>query len=671
MSEADRGQSSTHGSKANEVPPQEPVKSPALQPQQTPTTIRPLRAIHQTIRLVRRGFKLVQQRGGISAIFREVYRVLREEGFTSLKLRLDHWNANSTESAGEIYREWVKLFDTIDDEKRSRAKASLAQWPYHPLISIVVPTYKAPERYLREMIESVQAQLYPYWELCIADDASPDPAIERIIAEYTKLDQRIKFVRRVNNGHISAASNSALELATGAYVALLDQDDVIPEHALYVVAKYINSHPHGRLFYSDEDKLIAGSGRSTPYFKSDWNPELILAQNFFSHLGVFETRLIREIGGFREGFEGSQDHDLVLRCVAAAGHDAVVHIPHVLYHWRVIPGSTSAGISQKPYVLRASIAAVESFLEGNKISATVSQAFAGSNMMRVSYALPNPLPRATIVIVAHGPIQALKSGIDSVLRKTAYTNYEILLIVDESLNPDMLRMLEEMEQDRTIRIIRSTGSLAFAALNNCAVEQAQGDYICLLKAGLSVTAPGYWLDEMMGYAARPQNGAVGASLFYKDNRLYQGALLLGIDGLASTMHHKIPRGFPGYFGRAALPQNISAISSDCLLIRKSTYLQVHGLDETLSDIEMAVDFCLKVEDAGYRNVYTPHAQLYIDIPSRSESTERPPYKLDDEAIVRRRWEDRIARDPFYNPNLAVQSSSLFSPAFPPRTTPFA
>lgn len=639
----------------------------------------PIRAVGGSLHAVRRGTGLirgqVKSRGGALAVYRELRGVLRNEGMAGIKLRLSRARAISAAPGSpmiDVYQDWVERFDSIDDEKREKLKAQLKSLARTPLISIVVPTYQTAEVYLREMIESVQAQIYTNWELCIADDASPDTGVARVVNEYAAADSRIKFVRRAENGHISEASNSALELATGEYIALLDHDDILPEHALFVIARYINAHPEGRLFYSDEDKLLPGNLRSSPYFKSDWNPELILAQNMFSHFGVYETAVMREVGGFRKGFEGSQDHDLILRCIEVTGHRAVVHVPHILYHWRVIPGSTSSSLAEKPYALMASIAAIEGHLERTGSPGTVTQAVPGTNMLRVRYAMPDTQPKVSIVIPTRDKVEILRQCVESILEKTVYANYEIIVVDNGSSEKATLDFFDEIRVHKNVQILRDERPFNFSALNNGAVRQASGDYVCLLNNDIEVISPD-WLSELMSHAVRPGNGAIGAALWYPNDTLQHGGVLVGIGDLAGHMHHKMPRGDYGYFGRAALIQNVSAVTAACLVVKKSIYEEVGGLDEGLAVAFNDVDFCLKIREAGYRNVFTPFAQLYHH-ESATRGSDHQPETNDrfrrEVDFMTQRWGDLVENDPFYNPNLAARTGPLFTPAFPPRIGQF-
>ena len=604
-------------------------------------------------------------RGGLGGLTSRVLSIARTEGLRGLTTRLTR--AGGPSSAKQ-YQAWVHQFDSIDDAKRALIRKRIDTLPHKPLISVVVPTYNSDERLLREMIASVRAQIYPNWELCIADDASPDPRVVQVLDEAAGSDKRIRFVVRSTNGHISEASNTALELAQGEYVALLDHDDVIPEHALFMVAAYINKHHGARLFYSDEDKISLRGQRSDPYFKPDWNPYLALSQNLFSHLGVFETALVRQAGGFRKGFEGSQDHDLVLRCVELAGHSSVVHIPHVLYHWRIVSGSTAQSGDEKPYARLARLRAVKEHLHRIGVNATLED----SDRFYIHFAIPTPAPKVSIIIPTRDRVELLRQCIESVRSKTTYPNYEIIVVDNGSHEQRTLDYFAAMASD-SVRILRDDSPFNFSALNNRAVEHATGEYVCLLNNDIEVITPD-WLAELVSIAAQPGTGAVGARLWYPDRTLQHGGVVFGLGGVAGHIHHALHRWQPGYFGRALCVQNLSAVTAACLVIRKAVYVEVGGLDEELAVAFNDVDFCAKVLRAGYRNVWTPHAELYHH-ESASRGSDMDPDKY--ERFVREvhwiqaRWPDLIAHDPAYNPNLTLDTSvGHFALGIPPRIGQF-
>ncbi|REG61250.1 GT2 family glycosyltransferase [Paraburkholderia sp. BL6669N2] len=627
-------------------------------------------AVRLAVQTVQRSIKT---RGGIVGTFAYYAETVRREGIPGVRARLARLRTGAGFADGppsdEVYHDWIERNDTITSKERERAQAIQAGFDRRPLISIVVPTYNSDERFLSEMIQSVRDQIYPNWELCIADDASPMPHVKRLLDLAAAEDSRIKVVFREANGHISEASNSALALASGEYVALLDHDDLLPPQALFIVARYINMHPGGRMFYSDEDKLTAEGKRTTPYFKSDWNPEMFLTQNMFSHLGVFETALIREAGGFRKGFEGSQDYDLAIRCMELVGHDKVVHIPHVLYHWRISPGSTAGSGSEKPYALIAAMRAVKEHLQRCGIAATVEQPFEHLATLRIRYALPSPAPRVSIIIPTRDGVDLLRQCIESVGENTIYPDYEIIVVDNGSEKDETLRYFEDIGQKPNIRILRDDSPFNFSALNNHAAAVATGEYLCLLNNDIEVISPD-WLNEMVGLAAQPRNGAVGAALWYPNNMLQHGGVIIGLGGIAGHMHHMMKRGHFGYFGRAVATQNLSAVTAACLVIRKSIYDEVGGLDERLAVAFNDVDFCLRVREAGYRNVWTPYAQLYHH-ESATRGSDMDPDKYDrfvkEVRWMESRWAGKLDLDPAYNPNLSLSTQVLpFTLADPPR-----
>lgn len=615
-------------------------------------------------------------RGGILSALGHYCTIIRREGLHGVAGRLSRLNEGGgfadAPPSNRRYQAWIEHYDSLDDASRAELRSRAEALPKKPLISVLVPTYNSDEKLLREMIASVRAQLYPHWELCIADDASPDPRVVQVLAEAAAGDPRIRFVVREENGHISAASNSALELVAGEYVALLDHDDILPEHALFMVASYINRYPQGRLFYSDEDKLTLDGQRTAPYFKPDWNPHLILAQNFFSHLGVYETALVREAGGFRKGFEGSQDHDLILRCLEIAGHDCVVHIPHILYHWRIMPGSTAQSGSEKPYAHTTRVRAVEEHLARSGVAASVEEPFGDAGQIRVRYRVPTDAPRVSIIIPTRDRVDLLKQCITSVKAKTSYPNYEIIVVDNGSTEKQTLDYFSQISS-ADVRIIHDESPFNFSALNNRAAAQATGEFLCLLNNDIEVISPD-WLDELVSLAAQPGTGAIGARLWYPNETLQHGGVLFGLGGVAGHLHHGSHRWQQGYFGRAVVTQNLSAVTAACLVIRKSIYDEVNGLDEELAVAFNDVDFCAKVLKAGYRNVWTPHAELYHH-ESASRGSDMDPDKYERfVGEVRRmeaRWPELIARDPAYNPNLTLDTSTgPFSLADPPRVGQF-
>ena len=581
----------------------------------------------------------------------------------------DYRRRSLPEDAGE-YAGWVARFDTLTtghmemlQERCSRISSASA-----PLISILVPTYNTDERWLRRCIESVIGQVYPHWQLCIADDASPDPRVMEVLNEYAAADSRIEIMRRPVNGHISQASNSALSMARGDYVGLLDHDDELRPHALLEMAEAIVAKPGVGLLYSDEDKLDEEGRRFDPYFKPDWNPDLLLSQNYVCHFTVIRTDLVRRVGGFREGFEGSQDHDLFLRCIEELPASAIHHVPRVLYHWRAITGSTALSRDEKDYAAEAGERAVAGHLERRHPEARVEALSHGH--YRVHWPLPAPPPKVSLIIPTRDRVDLLRTCVDSILSRTHYPAYEVVVVDNQSSDPAALEYLAEIAGDPRVRVLRYDAPFNYSAINNWAVEQCDGTVLGLLNNDVEVISQD-WLDELVSHAARPGVGAVGAMLYYPNDTIQHAGVVLGIHGVAAHQYAGMPKGYPGHGGRVRVAQELSAVTGACLVVTRAAYESVGGLDEALQVAFNDIDFCLRLLEAGYRNVWTPFAELYHhESASRgAEDTDEKRERFGNEvALMLRRWGPRLARDPAYNPNLTLESlnSELASP---PRGTP--
>ncbi len=564
------------------------------------------------------------------------------------------------------YTEWIRRYDTLTDETRVAMRARIDVFPHKPLISVVMPTYNAKPEWLHEAIASVRKQIYPHWELCIADDASSDTAIRSILEGYANEDPRIKIVFRETRGNISAASNSALNLATGEWIALLDHDDLLAEHALFWTADAINKNPDVRLIYSDEDKIDESGRRLYPYFKCDWNVDLFYSHNLITHLGVYQAELLRnKMGGFREGLEGAQDYDLALRCIEHIESHQIYHIPRVLYHWRMHTGSTAQSSEAKPYAMLAGERALNEHLKRVGIEANAELIGFG---YRVRYALPNSLPLVSLIIPTHNGFNLIRQCVESILEKTTYSNYEILIIDNRSDDPGTLTYFKSLKGDSRIRVIRDDRPFNYSALNNAAVKLARGEVVGLVNNDIVVISPD-WLSEMLSHALRAGVGAVGAKLWYPNETLQHGGVILGLGGVAGHSHKHLPRHQHGYFGHENLIQSFSAVTAACLIIRKSIYEEVGGLNE--ADLQVAyndVDFCLRVREAGYRNIWTPYAELYHhESATRGyEDTPEKQARFEKEvAYMEQRWGEQILSDPAYSPNLTLDHED-FSLAWPPR-----
>lgn len=579
-------------------------------------------------------------------------KILRQSGLRGFAAML-----RSTEALGPLgsvtYERWIALNDTPTEHDVADLRQRLAQLDNKPLISVLMPVYNTPEKLLREAIDSVRAQIYENWELCIADDCSTKPYVRRVLNEYAKRDPRIKIVLRDKNGHISHASNSALELVTGEWVALLDHDDLLRSHALAEIVLEVDRHPDAELIYSDEDKIDAEGRRYDPCFKPDFSRELFRSQNYLNHLTVHRAENIRAVGGWRPGFEGSQDYDLNLRVFERIGPERIRHIPKVLYHWRAVEGSTALGGSQKSYAYVAGLRALEEHVERMDIPAKAEES-PGTASYRLHFFVPEPQPFVSLIVPTRDKVELLRNCVESIREKTTYGNYEVLVVDNGSVEEETLAYFSELKNAKNVRVLHYDKPFNYSAINNFAVGKAKGSIIGLVNNDIEVISPG-WLTEMVSWAAQPDVGCVGAKLYYANDTIQHGGVIVGLGGIANHSHKHFPRHHPGYFSRLKVLQNLSAVTAACLLIRKSVFEEVGGLNEI--DLTVAfndVDLCLKVGAAGYSNVWTPYAELY-HLESVSRGIDAAPEKMarfhSEVAYMQGRWKEIIERDPFYSPNL--------------------
>ncbi len=563
-----------------------------------------------------------------------------------------NFRTKSNPASSQSYQEWINKHELITD---SFALQNIKGFKHQPLISVIVPVYNPQKQLLIECIESVINQSYDNWELCLADDNSPDKGVCEVLAEYAAKDRRIKVVFREENGHISDASNSALKVATGQWSALLDHDDELHVHALYHVAEILNQFPQTEFIYSDEDKIDEDGVRSGPHFKADWNLDLLYSQNYVSHLGVYKTNIINKIGGFRKGYEGSQDFDLLLRYSREIDHANIVHIPKVLYHWRMVEGSTALASEEKTYTTDAGIQALKDHFKALNKEVTVEKG-AGANMYKVNWRIANA-PLVSLIIPTYNGYEITKQAIESILEKTTYQNYEILLVDNNSDDPIALEYFKELDRHEKISVLRYPYPFNYSAINNFAAKQAKGSIIGLINNDVEVITP-EWLTEMASHAQREDIGCVGAMLYFDNDTIQHAGVICGLGGVAGHSHKYFHRDHPGYFYRLKLVQNLSAVTAACLLVRKSVFEEVSGLNE--KDLKVAfndVDFCLKVQAAGYRNLWTPYAELY-HYESISRGAEDNPEKVarfnKEVGYMKNIWGTDKKVDPCYSPNLSLE-----------------
>lgn len=641
----------------------------------------PLRWVVHQLKRINHVMKIVPSvvrvAGGVRPALAKAIRIYYRDGFPGIRRGLIYVQTNGqavpVSKSGYVdrndYQEWIKRYDTLDEGARQRIRGSIKSLPRVPRISVLMPVYNPPLPMLDEAIRSVRNQLYPEWELCITDDASTNPAVRELLVRHAAEDGRIRVACHKQNGHISVASNTSLEMARGEFVALLDHDDLLSEQALFWVAEAINCHPNASLIYSDEDKINEFGLRYDPYFKCDWNYDLFLSQNMINHLGVYEVELLRRIGGFREGLEGSQDYDLALRCIEQLDPSQIIHIPRVLYHWRTHPDSTALCTQAKPYAHIAAERALNDHLARKGVVAQVER-HPDICFYRVRYSLPERPPLVTLIIPTRNGLQLIRQCLSSILERTDYPNYEILVVDNGSDDPLTLAYFDTIRNDPHLRILRDDRPFNYSALNNRAVQVARGELVGLINNDIEVIN-GEWLTEMVSIALQPGVGAVGARLWYPDNTLQHGGVVLGVGGVAGHSHRHLPKGDSGYFARAMLQQTFSAVTAACLVVRRSIFLEVGGLEEkNLAVAFNDVDFCLRVCEAGYRNVWTPYAELYHH-ESASRGYEDTPEKqarfAGEVRYMHERWGSQLLNDPAYNQNLTLDHEN-FSSAWPPRVS---
>ena len=612
------------------------------------------RAIRSLGHMARRVRQLARQQGGFKQALTKSVKILFKNGPQGLAAAVQRASDQSLS-----YADWIAQNEPAS-ASYAGFKTSAMTWASQPLVSIIMPTYNSPLNFLAQAIESVKAQVYPHWQLCIADDASSDKRVQAFLEEAAAKDSRISIVLRPQNGHISESSNSALAIAKGEWVALLDHDDLLHPLALYELVKCLQQRPEANIVFSDEDKVDEQGARFGPYFKTEYNPELMWAQNMISHLGCYRKSKLDEIGGFRKGFEGSQDYDLALRVIQRSSASQIVHIPKVLYHWRAISGSTALAPSEKPYAEIASRAALKEHMSAILVPAWVGASPEVANMNRVRPEIIEPAPLISIVISTQDGIDSLKRCIDAIQTKSSYPTYEILVVdncSEKAESFDYFALLKEAG----VKVLKYAEPFNFSAICNFAAQQASGQYVCLLSSRIEIQTP-EWMEEMLSFAQLPQAGAVGARLWYPGKSgLKHCGFITGLGGIAGLAYNGIPRTEKGYFGRPVLHHRCSAVSSACLMIKKSTYFAVKGMDEDLAVAFNDVDFCLRLGQAGFHCVYTPHAEMtHHDSASKVDdlSGANRERLMSEEAFMKSRWGQQLLTDPFYSPNLSLDHSDF-------------
>lgn len=586
-------------------------------------------------RLPGTAWRLARQGRLVNAI-RYVLRRLFRHGLVTAR-----WEFALRLAQSAAYKPWVLEHDSLSEQDFQRLRVKIEALVEPPLISLLMPTYNSPEQWLDAAVASVRQQIYPHWELCIADDASTAPHVRLMLERLSREDSRIRVHYRDINGHISAASNDALSLANGDFVGLIDHDDLLPAHALALVALTLAEHPDCDLIYSDEDKIDLSGERFGPYFKPDWNPDLLRSQNMVSHFGIFRRALVCKVGGFRTGFEGCQDWDLALRVSEESEASRIYHLPFVLYHWRTTPGSTSTGVSAKSYLVDAGRRAVQEHLGRVGIDAEVL--LHRNGQFRISYALPSPPPTVSLLVELDGSAaaHALYLNLPGWRQSAGMPVFEI--VVSSAVPTERMCLPSSFPQ-----VVDAGLSPTPNGRRQRVADRARGDVLVFISPQLQAHDEG-WLVELVSHAMRPATGAVGTRLLDSYGELVGGGYILGLHDRVGIHHGGIGSGDPGYMGRGELQQNLTAVSSDCFAIRRNCYHAVGGLNAADFPTCWAdVDLCIRLRQEGFWNVWTPHVSLRYS----KRPLGLPPAPVEDDGL-RSRWPKWVAQDPAYNPNLSL------------------
>lgn len=594
----------------------------------------------------------LQCRGGIVACARQLPALINLFGLKRGLKFLYKWAQRND------YQTWIRRYDRLGEAEETKIGSAIDGMPVRPKISVIMPIHDAPLGLIQDAIESIRSQVYPHWELCIAMDASVNQTTLSLLQGYANRDARIKIAEPEYSG-LSPAANGGLAIASGEFVAFLGDADRLPRLALFYIAQAIAAYPEAAMIYADEDKISNRGVRYDPWFKCGLNYELWLAQNTIGYANVYRCDLINDLQGFRAGFEGAQEYDLALRVLETIDPAQVMHVPRVLYHQRTRPGQTTAATAE------ARRAVVEHLARSGR-GGTVTPAPEAPQFNRVRYPLPKVLPLVSIIIPTRDKADLLGMCLDSLLTKTTYAKYEIIIVDNGSVEDATQSLFTRLPKDR-VSVIRDYAPFNYSRLNNLAVQQARGDVMCLMNNDIEILTPD-WIEEMLSFACQPDIGCVGARLWFPDGRLQHAGVITGLGGVAGHPNKYFPKGYVGYFGRAVLAQSMSAVTAACLMVRRTVWNQVNGFDESLAVAFNDVDFCLRVKAVGYRNVWTPYAEMnHHESASRGNETTPEKQARYQEEIdrMKSRWGHLLMNDPAYNPNLTLQHDD-FSLAWPPR-----
>ncbi|HJD13911.1 MAG TPA: glycosyltransferase family 2 protein [Candidatus Ruminococcus avistercoris] len=574
------------------------------------------------------------------------FRYLKHYGLREFLVRL----SERMEPEEVPYGPW---FEKHKASREQLEKQHARKWDRTPLLSIVVPAYRTPEEFLEQMMDSLLAQSYENWELCIANGSPEDDRMQKVLREYTKKDSRIRVKNLEENLGIAGNTNAALAMASGEFVGLLDHDDLLAPNALYEVADRIVADEQTDVLYTDEDKVTTDlKEHFQPHFKPDFSIDLLRSNNYICHFFVVRRTLLEKTGGFRREFDGAQDYDFIFRCTEAA--EKIVHIPEVLYHWRTHKESTADNPVSKMYAFEAGKRAIESHLERCREQGVVSHT-KDMGFYRVDYPVQGS-PLVSVVIPNKDHSDMLMRCVNSIKEKTTWKNYEIIIAENNSVQKETFDCYQKLQEDSRIRVITWEREFNYSAINNFAVREARGEYLLFLNNDVEVISEG-WMTFMLGNCQREEVGIVGAKLYYPDDTIQHAGTIIGIGGIAGHAFLNMPRSRTGYLHKASIQLNVSAVTAACMMMKRSVFESLQGFEERLSVAFNDVDLCLRTVQAGYLVVYLPWAQLY-HYESRSRGAEDSEEKIrrfqGEIEFMRSRWIGLLkSGDPYYNKNLTL------------------
>ena len=574
------------------------------------------------------------------------FRYLKHYGPKEFWIRLHERFEPEEVPYGPWYEAYIPDEEALEKQRKHKFKEE-------PLISVVVPAYRTPKLFLCQMMDSLLAQTYSNWELCIANGSPEDEDMQKALKEYTGKDARIRFLNLKENLGIAENTNQAFQMAQGEFIGLLDHDDLLAPNALYEIVSAINREPQTDAVYTDEDKVTTNLDEHfQPHLKPDFNLDLLRSNNYICHFFVVRCSIVEKVGGFRREFDGAQDYDFIFRCVEEARK--VTHVPEILYHWRTHKSSTADNPASKMYAFDAGKRAIEAHLMRTGTKGIVSHT-PDLGFYRVQYPVQEK-PLVSIIIPNKDEKETLQKCLESIRKSTDYKNYEIIIVENNSTTDEIFDYYKELSREPDIRLLRWKKDFNYSAINNFGAKHAKGDYLLFLNNDITVITP-EWMSEMLGVCERPEVGAVGVKLLYPDNTIQHAGCVVGMGGIAGHMFVDMPAQRTGYLHKASILQDMSAVTAACMMVKKSVFEMAGGFTEELSVAFNDVDLCLKIGKCGYLVVYAPYAKLY-HMESKTRGAE------DNKAKVRRfqteieymrcHWIDILKNgDPNYNKNLSL------------------